>query len=118
MTDSESSNGIDRRSFGKFIGLAGAAGLAASMGATPVLAQDQADWKKWVEKFYKKPVKMAVSCAGTTNPYFAPSKGGAEDAGGRSGVVAAVAQRRIGRAARTLHHFATGGQRHHKVATR
>jgi simple sugar transport system substrate-binding protein len=86
MTDSENSNGIDRRSFGKFIGLAGAAGLAASMGATPVLAQDQADWKKWVEKFYKKPVKMAVSCAGTTNSYFAPSKGGAEDAGAQLGI--------------------------------
>ena len=29
---------------------------------------------------------MAVSCAGTTNPYFAPTKAGAEDAGAQLGI--------------------------------
>ena len=29
---------------------------------------------------------MAVSCPGTSNPYFAPTKAGAEDAGAQLGI--------------------------------
>jgi hypothetical protein len=58
---------LNRRRFGKLLGLAGTAGVAAVTG-TPVAAQGAAQWKDWVAKFYKKPVKIAVSCAGTTNP--------------------------------------------------
>ena len=48
--------------------------------------QQSAAWKDWVAKFYNKPIKMAVSCAGTSNPYFAPTKAGAEDAGAQLGI--------------------------------
>jgi simple sugar transport system substrate-binding protein len=85
MTGHNKSNGLDRRQFGMFLGLAGSIGAAAAIG-TPALAQQAEDWKGWVSKFYGKPVKMAVSCAGTTNPYFAPLKAGAEDAGAQLGI--------------------------------
>ena len=49
-------------------------------------SRQQPTWKDWVTKFYGKPVKIAVSCAGTTNPYFAPTKAGAEDAGAQLGI--------------------------------
>lgn len=76
---------FDRRQFGKVLGLASAGGVATMTGA-PVEAQPAQDWKGWVAKFFGKPVKMAVSCAGTTNPYFAPLKAGAEDAGAQLGI--------------------------------
>lgn len=76
---------LDRRQFGKFLGLASTAGVAAMTGRQ-ARAQDSADWKDWVGKFYQKPIKMAVSCAGTSNPYFAPTKAGAEDAGAQLGI--------------------------------
>jgi ABC-type sugar transport system substrate-binding protein len=76
---------IDRRQFGKFLGLASTAGVAAVTGQ-PARAQEKAEWKDWVDKFYQKPIKMAVSCAGTSNPYFAPTKAGAEDAGAQLGI--------------------------------
>lgn len=76
---------LDRRGLAKFMGLAGAAGLVAA-GAVPAAAEQPAAWKDWVAKFYGKPVKVAVSCAGTTNPYFAPTKAGAEDAGAQLGI--------------------------------
>ena len=76
---------LDRRQFGKFLGLASAAGAAAMTGQ-PARAQQKADWKAWVDKFYKKPIKMAVTCPGTSNPYFAPTKAGAEDAGAQLGI--------------------------------
>ncbi len=63
---------LDRRQFGEFLGLASAAG-AAAMAAQPARAQEKAGWKAWVDKFYKKPIKMAVTCPGTSNPYFVPS---------------------------------------------
>ena len=85
MTEHDQSNGFDRRQFGKLLGLAGAMGAAAAI-CTPALAQQADDWKGWVNKFYGKPIKMAVSCAGTTNPYFAPVKAGAEDAGSQLGI--------------------------------
>ena len=56
--------------------------------AFPAQAAAQAadDWKAWVQVYHKKPIKMAVSCAGTTNPYFAPTKAGAEDAAAQLGI--------------------------------
>ena len=63
-----------------------AAAGAVAASETPAAAQTAAAWKDWVTKFYSKPVKIAVSCAGTTNPYFAPTKAGAEDAGAQLGI--------------------------------
>ncbi len=78
---------FDRRRFGKFMGLAGMAGLATLTNEGPAAAADKVpDWKEWVQTFYKKPIKMAVSCAGTTNPYFAPTRAGCEDAGAQLGI--------------------------------
>ena len=85
MMEFKESATVDRRQFGKLLGLAGAGGLAAMTGASAE-AQEAQDWKGWVAKFFGKPVKMAVSCAGTTNPYFAPLKAGAEDAGAQLGI--------------------------------
>lgn len=76
---------LDRRQFGKFMGLAGTAGIAA-MAASPAAAQDAPVWKDWIQKYYPAPVKVAISCAGTSNPYFAPTKAGAEDAGAQLGI--------------------------------
>ncbi|BCP55485.1 hypothetical protein K32_41020 [Kaistia sp. 32K] len=85
MTDHEQTNGFDRRQFGKLLGLAGTVGAAAAL-STPALAQQGGDWKNWVNSFHGKPIKMAVSCGGTTNPFFAPLKAGAEDAGAQLGI--------------------------------
>lgn len=77
---------LDRREFAKLMAMAGAAGATGvGMGSTPAAAAES-DWKAWVKKFYGKPIKMAVSCSGTTNPYFAPTKAGAEDAGAQLGI--------------------------------
>ena len=83
MTDT-SGNEFDRRRFGRLVGLAWAAGVAA-LAARPAVAQSTTA-KDWVASYYKKPIKIAVSCAGTTNPYFAPTKAGAEDAGAQLGI--------------------------------
>src|SRR5580698_2159860 len=85
MIDSKDSGRFDRRQFGKLLGLAGVGGAAAMTGASAEAQQAQ-DWKGWVAKYFGKPVKMAVSCAGTTNPYFAPLKGGAEGARAQPGI--------------------------------
>jgi ABC-type sugar transport system substrate-binding protein len=83
----EKSGGLGRRDFAKLIGIAGAASAAMSMGITAsARAADEPDWKKWVESYYTKPIKMAVSCGGTSNPYFAPTKAGAQDAGVQLGI--------------------------------
>ena len=76
---------FNRRQFAKLLGLASTAGVAAITGQ-PAHAEDKAAWKSWVDKYYKKPIKIAVSCAGTSNPYFAPTKAGAEDAGAQLGI--------------------------------
>ncbi|HTW28251.1 MAG TPA: substrate-binding domain-containing protein [Acetobacteraceae bacterium] len=76
---------LDRRLFGKLMMLAGTAGVAVG-GATRAGAAEEPEWKSWVQSYYKKPIKMAVSCAGTSNPYFAPTKAGAEDAGAQLGI--------------------------------
>jgi simple sugar transport system substrate-binding protein len=85
MTDNNQPTAIGRRQFAKMVGLAGAAGAAAALtGAGAARAAD--DWKTWVQAYHKKPIKMAISCAGTTNPYFAPTKAGAEDAAAQLGI--------------------------------
>ncbi len=76
---------LDRRRFGKLMALAGVAGAAAG-GTTQAAAADEPEWKAWVQHYYKKPIRMAVSCAGTSNPYFAPTKAGVEDAGAQLGI--------------------------------
>jgi simple sugar transport system substrate-binding protein len=76
---------LNRRQFGKIAGVAGLSSLPIA--AAPALAADSAaDWKAWTAQYFKKPIKMAVSCAGTTNPYFAPTKAGALDAGAQLGI--------------------------------
>jgi ABC-type sugar transport system substrate-binding protein len=80
-------DGLDRRRFGKLMALAGTVAAAAALGTRSAGAADAAPaWKEWVGSYYKKPIKIAVSCAGTTNPYFAPTKAGAEDAGAQLGI--------------------------------
>jgi len=76
---------LNRRGFAKLMSLAAAAGAVAGS-KKPAAAETAAAWKDWVTKFYRKPIKIAVSCAGTTNPYFAPTKAGAEDAGAQLGI--------------------------------
>jgi simple sugar transport system substrate-binding protein len=76
---------LNRRGFAKLMSLAAAAG-AVTASQNPAAAETTAAWKEWVTKFYRKPIKIAVSCAGTTNPYFAPTKAGAEDAGAQLGI--------------------------------
>ena len=65
------------------------AGSAAAMGfaggISPASAAED-DWKSWVKSYYGKPIKMAVTCYNTTNPYFVPTKVGAEDAGAQLGI--------------------------------
>ena len=81
MAYRKSGAGMDRRTFGKTMALAGS---AAAMGFSGVVSPARAaeeDWKEWVASYYGKPIKMAVTCYNTTNPYFAPTKVGAEDAG-------------------------------------
>lgn len=85
MTSSEKS-GMDRRQFARLLGLAGAAGIATAAGTQVARAEDAPEWKTWRDSYYDKPIKMAVSCAGTTNPFFAPLKAGAEDAGKQLGI--------------------------------
>ena len=85
MTDHMEPTGLDRRQFGRLLGLAGTAG-AVALAATPAAAEGNPAWQDWVRSYYKQPVKVAISCAGTTNPYFAPTKAGAEDAGAQLGI--------------------------------
>ena len=48
--------------------------------------RQKSGWKSWVASYLGKPVKIAMTCYNTTNPYFAPTKAGAEDAGAQLGV--------------------------------
>src|SRR6476659_4795760 len=87
MTSITDPRKLDRRQFAKLMGLAGSSGIAA-LTASPAASQAAEPWKEWISKYYNKRVKIAVSCAGTTNPYFAPTKAGVEDAGGELGIEA------------------------------
>jgi len=86
MAYRKSDTGIDRRTFGKAMALAGsAAAMGFAGGVSPASAAEE-DWKAWVKSYYGKPIKMAVTCYNTTNPYFVPTKVGAEDAGAQLGI--------------------------------
>lgn len=56
----------------------------------PAVAQTPNDgqrpWIAWTRSFFKRPIKIAVTCYNTTNPYFTPTRYGAEDAGGQLGI--------------------------------
>ena len=88
MSRSQDDFALDRRKFGTLMALAGAAGLVGlSGGITSARAQDKAGaWNDWIKDYYGKPVKIAVTCYNTTNPYFLPTKVGAEDAGAQLGI--------------------------------
>lgn len=85
MTKNEKSK-LSRRSFGKLLGLASATGVSAAVLPTAAGAAETDAFRDWVQSYRSAPIKMAVSCAGTTNPYFAPTKAGAEDAGAQLGI--------------------------------
>jgi ABC-type sugar transport system substrate-binding protein len=77
---------LDRRSFGKLLGLAGsAAAFSGAVGISRAAAQESG-WKAWIQEYIGKPVKVAVTCYNTSNPYFLPTKVGAEDAGAQLGI--------------------------------
>ncbi|HWA80987.1 MAG TPA: substrate-binding domain-containing protein [Acetobacteraceae bacterium] len=71
---------FDRRGFlrgsaaGAAAGFLGASARQARAAATP-------PWAAWVRSYMKKPIKLAMTCYNTTNPYFTPTKIGAQDAG-------------------------------------
>ncbi|MGH7118597.1 MAG: substrate-binding domain-containing protein [Acetobacteraceae bacterium] len=67
---------------------AGAAALWAADPMTPARAETAVSrpWVGWVKSFFKKPVKIAVTCYNTTNPYFTPTRYGAQDAGAQVGI--------------------------------
>ena len=86
MADERGKYRLDRRSFGKLLAFAGSAaatGVAAGIGRA---AAAESDWKSWIAGYLGKPVKIAMTCYNTTNPYFVPTKVGAEDAGAQLGV--------------------------------
>ena len=86
MSENNELAGVTRRAFGKMIGLAGSAvALGFAAGANQAVAAP-GDWKEWVASTYGKPIKMAVSCYNTTNPYFLPTQVGALDAGDQLGI--------------------------------
>ncbi len=76
----------DRRGF--LGGVAAGTAAGALLGRTlPAQAQCAAQpWVAWTNSYLKKPVKIAFSCYNTTNPYFTPTKVGAQDAGAQVSV--------------------------------
>lgn len=78
----------DRREFMATLAAGAAAGLAA-LGTEPAQAETQASaqpWVAWTKSYLRTPLKIAFSCYNTTNPYFTPTKVGAQDAGAQVGV--------------------------------
>ena len=74
---------------GVMVGIAaGATALWTGLRDLPARAQqaENRPWVAWTKTFFKKPIKIAVSCYNTTNPYFTPTRYGAEDAGGELGI--------------------------------
>ena len=86
MSEDQAKYRLDRRTFGKMLGLAGSAAAMGTVGGITRAAAADADWKSWVQGYYGKPVKIAVTCYNTSNPYFLPTKVGAEDAGAQLGI--------------------------------
>jgi ABC-type sugar transport system substrate-binding protein len=86
MSNSKGGPIVDRRTFGTLMGFAGAAAMLNIGAATPARAQAAGAWNEWVQGYLGAPVKMAMTCYNTTNPYFVPTKVGAEDAGAQLGI--------------------------------
>jgi simple sugar transport system substrate-binding protein len=90
MSDvSEPERTLSRRSMLKAAGVAGVgATLLPNMANAAVAATDASSppWVSWVKSFETKPVKIAVSCFGTLNPFFSPSRVATKDAGGQLGI--------------------------------
>lgn len=77
---------IDRRAFAKLLGTAASVAAAGGLGFSTAARAEEMDWKQWTSSYIGKPIKLAVSCNQTTNPYFTPSRLGAMDAGAQLGV--------------------------------
>ncbi|WP_120633657.1 substrate-binding domain-containing protein [Ruegeria sp. EL01] len=74
---------ITRRDLGKALGIAGAATIVGA----PALAQDRGTASStWAEGYLGTTLKFGVSCFNTANPFYAPVKVGAEDAGEQLGI--------------------------------
>ncbi|MER8961200.1 substrate-binding domain-containing protein [Mesorhizobium sp. M0701] len=86
MTNKDELSGLSRRTFGKMIGLAGSAAMLGLAGGVEQAAAAPDDWKQWINSTHDKPIKMAVSCYNTTNPYYRPTQVGALDAGDQLGI--------------------------------
>lgn len=74
---------------GMMTGVAASAAALWMAGKTMPAEAQQAKtppWVAWVKSYFKKPVKIAVTCYNTTNPYFTPTRIGAQDAGGQVGI--------------------------------
>lgn len=74
-----------RRGFMGAVAAGTAAGLLTA-GAGPARAQAAPPWVEWTKAYLAKPLRIAFSCYNTTNPYFTPTKVGAQDAGAQVGV--------------------------------
>jgi len=77
---------FNRRAFAHLLAMAGSVAAIGSVGGITRAAAADSDWKAWINTYYGKPVKMAVTCYNTSNPYFLPTKVGAEDAGAQLGI--------------------------------
>jgi len=77
---------FNRRAFAHLLAMAGSVAAVGSVGGITRAAAADSDWKAWINTYYGKPVKMAVTCYNTSNPYFLPTKVGAEDAGAQLGI--------------------------------
>jgi ABC-type sugar transport system substrate-binding protein len=86
VSEENGKHSLDRRSFAKLLGLAGSAAATGLVGGISRAAAAESDWKSWVASYLGKPVKIAMTCYNTTNPYFVPTKVGAEDAGAQLGI--------------------------------
>ena len=76
---------FDRRDLLRGAAAGAAAGILAGTAAT-AHADATPPWGAWVRSYMKKPVKLAMTCYNTTNPYFTPTKVGAQDAGAQVGI--------------------------------
>ena len=80
---SDKKHNITRRGFAKAFGAAGAAamvGTAAKAGGHGTTSSE------WAESYLGEKLKFGVSCFNTANPFYAPVKAGAEDAGEQLGI--------------------------------
>lgn len=81
--------GITSRRRGMMAGVAASAAALWAVGKSVPARSQQADsqpWVGWTKSFFRKPIKIAVTCYNTTNPYFMPTRYGAQDAGGELGI--------------------------------